>query len=170
MITAAFQKTGAFTMASDDQRKRFISFALRYMITFMAILEKIYLALDSCSNEETRGKGATDLDMAIAYYMGSLEGKEDGGSYDGTLLHMLANRMCVNFGTCSENDNAVVNERIVSLVYTAQGELEVGVSTLRTLLYMAAFFSFAKTNIITFLPQACEMMKRTVGEIKNVLI
>lgn len=143
MITAAFQKTGAFTMASDDQRIRFIAFALRYMITFMAILEKIYLALDSCSNEETRGKGATDLDMAIAYYMGSLEGKEDGGSYDGTLLHMLANRMCVNFGTCSENDNAVVNERIVSLVYTAQGELEVG---------------------------ACEMMKRTVGEIKNVLI
>jgi len=129
MITAAFQKTGQFVMAGDDQRTRFISFALRYMIPFMAILEKIYLALESCSIEESRAGGAKDLDMAIAYYMGSLEGKEDGGSYDGTMLHMLANRMCVIFNTCSENNNAVVNQRLVSLVYTAQGELEVGVST-----------------------------------------
>jgi hypothetical protein len=129
MITAAFEKTGPFVMAGDDQRTRFISFALRYMIPFMAILDKIYLALESCIDEESRGGGANDLDMAIAYYMGSLEGKEDGGSYDGTMLHMLATRMCVIFNTCSENNNAVVNQRLVSLVYTAQGELEVGVSS-----------------------------------------
>jgi hypothetical protein len=126
--TSAFQKQRAFSMATPDQRKRFISFALRYMVTFMAILEKVYLALKSCSNEETRGEGAKDLDIAIAYYTGSLEGKDDGGSYDGTLIHMLANRMCVHFGTCSDANNAVINERIMSLVYAGQGQLEMGVS------------------------------------------
>jgi len=143
MITAAFQKQGAFSMATPDQRKRFISFALRYMVTFMAILEKVYLAFKSCSNEETRGEGAKDLDIAIAYYMGSLEGKDDGGSYDGSLIHMLANRMCVHFGTCSDENNAVINERIMSLVYAGQGELELG---------------------------ACTSMERTVKEIEQALI
>ena len=125
---SAFRKERTFSTATIDQRKRFIGFALRYMVTSMAILEKIYLALKSCSNEETRGKGANDLDIAIAYYMGSLEGTDDGGSYDGSLIHMLANRMCVHFGTCSDENNAVINERIMSLVYAGQGELEMGVS------------------------------------------
>ena len=143
MIQNAFQKQGVFKDATVDQRKRFITFALRYMVTFMAILEKIYNAKLSCSLGRSSDDGIRDLDIGVGYYVGSLEGKEDGGSYDGSLIHMLAKRMCVHFGTCTSTGHAWVNERIISLFYAAQGEVETG---------------------------ACDSLDRTVKEIESALI
>ena len=126
----AFQRQGVFKNASVDQRKRFIVFAMRYMVTFMAILEKIYSALYSCrkGSESSVEDGTRYLDIAVGYYVGSLEGKDDGGSFDGSLIHMLAKRMCVHFGTCTASNHARINERIISLFYAGLGEVETGVS------------------------------------------
>ena len=108
----AFQRQGVFKNASVDQRKRFIVFAMRYMVTFMTILEKIYSALYSCrkGSESSVEDGTRYLDIAVGYYVGSLEGKDDGGSFDGSLIHMLAKRMCVHFGTCTASNHARINE------------------------------------------------------------
>lgn len=103
-------------------------FATRYMITYMAILEKLHSAVYSCGKAEIRDEGTKSLDVAVAYFVGSLEGPEDGGSFDGSLIHMLAKRMCVLFGTCTLSNHARVNERIISLFYAALGEVEAGVS------------------------------------------
>ena len=125
----AFQKGGVFKGATIDQRKRVVTFAMRYMVTFMAVLEKIYSALNSCRQGSGIDDGSKNLDLAVAYYVGSLEGGDSGGSYDGSLIYMLAKRMCVHFQTCTSSNNAMINEKIVSLFYTAQGEVETGVST-----------------------------------------
>lgn len=143
----AFQGEGVFKDATADQRKRFIVFALRYMITHMAILEMLYSALLSCKGHINKGSsiedGTRSLDLGVAYFIGSLEGKEDGGSYDGSLIHMLAKRMCVHFGTCNASNHARINERVISLFYAAQGELEKG---------------------------ACVPLEKTVKEIESALI
>ena len=129
MQTNAFQKGRAFKSATVDQRKRIIVFALRYMVTYMAVLEKIYSALNSCRRGSGADEGANNLDLAVSYYVGSLEGGDDGGNYGGSLIYMLAKRMCVHFRTCTSSNNAMINEHIVSLFYTGQGEAETGVST-----------------------------------------
>lgn len=97
------------------------------MVPHMAILQQLYTSMDTCKTQRKSGS-ALALDLAAASYVGSLEGKSDGGSFDGSLLYGFAMRMCVHFGTCTVKYNARANERIISLFYSAQGEAEAGVS------------------------------------------
>lgn len=94
----------------------------------MAILEKLYSTVNACTLKANQAEGVKNIDIAMGYYVGSLEGKDDGGSFDGNLIHMLAKRMCVHFGTCTAENHARINERIISLFYAGQGEVEMGVS------------------------------------------
>jgi len=142
MIVNAFQKSGVFESATVDQRKRVIVFSLKYMLTYMATLEKLYSSVRSCQ-ENNKKEGALNLDLAAGYFIGSLEGKDDGGSFDGNLIFMLAKRMCVHFGTCTSSNHAMINERLISLFYASQAEAETG---------------------------ACGSLERTVKEIENTMI
>lgn len=131
------------------------------MVTYMSILEKLYSSVQSCKQKKD---AFMDLDTAAAYFIGSLEGKEDGGSHDGNLIFMLAKRMCVLFRTCTSDNTAMVscwiiegvlvnfqlahhpplqvNERILELLYASQGEAEIGVSSFcLALSHMCAFKS-----------------------------
>lgn len=114
-------------MATADYRKRVILFTSKYMVTYMSILQKLYSAVKSCKDGNV-DEGITNLDTAVAYYTGSLEGPTDGGSFDGSLNFFLARRMCIYFDTCSQSNNALINERMISLFYSAQGELDTKVS------------------------------------------
>lgn len=119
-----------FQGAPFDDRRRAIMFVLQYMVSHMAILQQLYTSLDAC-NRQRKSDSILALDLAAATYIGSLEGKSDGGSYDGSLIYGFAMRMCVHFGTCTVSYNARANERIISLFYSAQGEAEAGVSLSR---------------------------------------
>jgi len=125
MITKAFRGQDVFQEASFDDRRRVINFVLQYMVPHMAILQQLYTSMDTCKTQRKSGS-ALALDLAAASYVGSLEGKSDGGSFDGSLLYGFAMRMCVHFGTCTVKYNARANERIISLFYSAQGEAEAG--------------------------------------------
>ena len=121
-------------MATANYRKRVILFATKYMVTHMAILQKLYNAIESCENGDL-SEGIANLDTAVAYYTGSFEGTQDGGSFDGSLSFFLARRMCIFFDTCSQSDNALVNERMISLFYSAQGELDTRVSLMKSFIW-----------------------------------
>jgi hypothetical protein len=108
----------------------------------MAALEKLYATINLCRDSD-KLEAYESLDAAAAFIIGSSEGEEDGGSYDGVLLFMLANRMCVHFKTCSPSNNAESNERIISLLYAAQGEIAVG---------------------------ACDSLDKTIRGIENALV
>lgn len=77
------------------------------MLTYMAALEKLYTSIQFCKERKTT-EGAQNIDVAAGYIIGSLEGPEDGGSYNGDLIFMLAKRMCVTFGTCTLSGHARV--------------------------------------------------------------
>lgn len=150
-----------FKGATVDQRKRVIVFAMRYTVTFMAVLEKLYSALNSCRQGGSAEDGAKNLDIAVAYYVGSLEGEDVGGSYDGSLIYMLAKRMCVHFNTCTPSNNAMVNELITSLFYTGQGEVETGVS-------MSAILLCHAPKYAANFPCCClSVMRLTGGDCKK---
>merc|ERR1712087_513752 len=113
-----------------------------YMLTYMATLEKLYSSVRAC-NEDEKEEAALNLDLAAGYFVGSLEGKEDGGTFDGDLIFMLAKRMCVHFGTCTVSNQARINERMISLLYASHSEVEAG---------------------------ACEALERTVTEIQHSMV
>ena len=125
--TNAFRGQDVFQEASFDDRRRVINFVLQHMVSHMAILQQLYTSLDKCKTQRI-SDSTLALNLAAASYIGSLEGKSDGGSFDGSLLYGFAMRMCVHFGTCTAQYNARANERIISLFYSAQGEVEAGVS------------------------------------------
>eukprot|EP00804_Cyclotella_cryptica_P018112 CCRYP_005898-RB/>CCRYP_005898-RB protein AED:0.02 eAED:0.02 QI:1433/1/1/1/0.93/0.88/17/82/2547 len=142
IIVDAFQQEGVYATATSDVRRRAISFTMRYMVTYMAALEKLYTTINLCT-DSNKSEAYESLDAAAAYIIGSSEGTQDGGSYDGVLLFMLAKRLCVHFKTCSSSNNAESNERIISLLYAAQGEIDVG---------------------------ACDSLAKTVRGIENTLV
>jgi len=111
IIENAFLNKGDFEFASVDQRKRAIAFSLKYMVTYMASLEKLYSSIRLCKDNK-REEGVQNIDVAAGYIIGSLEGKEDGGSFDGDLMFMLAKRMCVQFGTCTLSNKARVRSTL----------------------------------------------------------
>ena len=76
--------------------------------------------------------GVNAWDGGWAFYAGSLEGTEVGGSIDGgVMLYALAEEMCETFGTCtgdSDGDSLVgiseVNVNLLSLWQIGQAHLE----------------------------------------------
>jgi len=142
MLTNAFLKKGVFGLASVAERKRFIVFSVKYMITHMSVLQKLYSSLQSCK-EDNKKEATLNLDLAAGNFIGSMEGNDDGGSFDGELIHALSKRMCVHFRTCTSLNHARINERIISLFYAGLGEIE-------TL--------------------SCGPLERTVKEIENAMV
>ena len=98
------------------------------MNIFMYVIRSMEAALDKCR------RGCVDCnedaihawDEAVAFYVGSLERSD--GSWNGKLLHQLADKRCVDFGTCRESDFGLsnVNESIISMFTQGQSDLNLG--------------------------------------------
>lgn len=93
--------------------------ASAYMSIWMYVIREMEDALDNCKND-CKKTGCNDdtvraWDEAVAFYTGSLEGPEGGGS--GNLMYALADKRCKDFKTCgdlakSTEGTAHVNEEI----------------------------------------------------------
>ena len=79
------------------------------MYVFRELWHAIYLcqtdvcAEDSCFNEAA----VHEIDEAVAFYTGSLEGTDGSGT--GVLTYGLAEKRCAQFGTCASSSNAQAN-------------------------------------------------------------
>lgn len=79
-----------------------------YMNIWMYVIREMEDALDDCQEGCDFEQNCNDdpvqaWDEAVAFYTGSLEGKD--GSGDGKLLHALADKRCANFKTCGDLAN-----------------------------------------------------------------
>lgn len=68
-------------------------------------------------------------DEGWAFYAGSLEGEDGSGA--GYMLHALADKRCINFGTCTGDDDgddiagtSAVNEEMLELFKQGLGKLQ----------------------------------------------
>ena len=101
------------------------------MNVHMYVIRKLEYAVDQCSGEcdiaECNDDAVHSWDEAVAYYTGSIP-KTTGK--DGTLLYTLAQRRCLNFGTCMrEGDDAgmaYANSEIFTQFRTGKMNLMLG--------------------------------------------
>jgi hypothetical protein len=99
-----------------------------YLGVAMYVIRELEDSLDDCAaGDATRnGDSVQALDEAVAFYTGSLEGSDGGGS--GVFIYTLAEKRCVNFKTCGTNGNQIegnakVNIDIFSLFSQMQTNL-----------------------------------------------
>lgn len=98
-----------------------------YMTIFMYVIREFEDALDDCE-KQCPVEGCNDdavhaWDEGVAFYTGSLEGKDGEGS--GQLIHALADKRCQNYGTCynDEKNKSKVNRDLLALFKKGSGEL-----------------------------------------------
>jgi len=121
------------THMNAEARGQAASSAMVYLSVWMAVVKRLYRAVQYCMtpcHESSVGKCRDDaihaLDIAMAYYAGSLEGPD--GSLDGVLLYALADRLAIAFRTAGEygsetEGTSFVNLQIIELATDMQQTL-----------------------------------------------
>jgi len=106
----------------DAIRSELVKKGTAYQAVWMYVLHEFEDAIADCiagdifdNDHSTPGDAPHAWDEGWAFYAGSLEGTDGGGS--GTLLYMLAEKRCSNFGTCVDGTrgNAKVNVDMLQL-------------------------------------------------------
>jgi hypothetical protein len=108
-----------FTGTADVLRKECIKKGTAYMNAYMYAIREFEDAIDDCkagceNGFLGTGTNCNDISMdsvhawdeGVAFYTGSLEGPDLGGSNDGKLSYRLAEKRCQNFKTCGENHDS----------------------------------------------------------------
>lgn len=110
---------------SSGQKRAMIVGILRYMVTPMAALQKLYEAVDSCNIVSTTISKISNKrwDEAAALLIGSMEGSKSGGNEDGYLMHGLASDLCLPFGVCGKRGQAQVNILMREALYAGSSSL-----------------------------------------------
>ncbi|CAM9655355.1 unnamed protein product, partial [Scytosiphon promiscuus] len=134
--SSACEGTGNFTGESLLTRSEGCLKGAQYQNVWMYVIHELEDALIDCENEgdPTRANNANVVawDEGWAFYTGSLEGTDVGGTPDeGQMLYALAEKRCENFKTCSgDNDDndlvgtSAVNNDILALWQTGQGHIQ----------------------------------------------
>jgi len=121
-IMDAFDKKGAFAGATDDQTRRFVSDALRGMVTYMHGLQELYTAIDECKSGTT-DNGQSSWDRGAASLIGSIDGAKQTEDYasGGLLMYSLGNDVCSKFDKCSDTNVGMSSSKLVE--YLTGGKL-----------------------------------------------
>ena len=98
MITNVLTSVAPFDIATNAQRSQLVGGYLNEMVMYMAVLQKLYQATQSCDSNKEQSQAS--LDQAVAYYVGSIEGPSSGGLDGGQLLYATSKTLCDDFSKC----------------------------------------------------------------------
>merc|ERR1719389_585584 len=123
--------TGIFANQGDNGRTQGVKKGSAYMNVWMYVIHEIEDAISDCTSACTN-PGAQDcnadpvhaIDEVAAFYSGSLEGSGATGNTAGKLIFRLAEKRCLNFGTCNPGAQAKANQMIMAKLQEAQTELK----------------------------------------------
>jgi len=98
-----------FGTVGDDFRREVIQKGIVYLNIFPYVIWEMQDAINDCNNGNVtfNDNSVHAWDEAVAFYTGSIEGQSKGGvnglnsGSDGQLQFMLADKRCMNFGTCT---------------------------------------------------------------------
>jgi len=108
-----------------DQRKAFIVSLMQNNVIPEFSFGLLGLALQICHDPANDEEPTKYWDGLAAMYIGSLEGIKAGGSDDdGMMLWGLATNRARQFNTQNINFGAIVNDRMVDLLFAGQSQLE----------------------------------------------
>lgn len=108
---------GDGTRYDGASRRQLSEAAFRHsqaIVSLLLSVGKMYEAVGKCAE----GSGQQQVDEAMAFYVGSMEGRRTGGdtTKNGKLMYALANEMCESFGECTNGGEAKSNEFILYTV------------------------------------------------------
>ncbi len=118
------------TIGSKEQHTTMIVETLKYQVTFMAVLQRIYEAIAYCKSgiQAQSLQAVATWDIAAALMIGSMKREKDyaaANQSDGYLLFSLAEDLCSDFNTCGQGSSeAKSNMKILDALYSGSFELE----------------------------------------------
>ena len=111
-----------FATLGDAARIEAVKKGTAYMNVWMYVIREFEDAIDDCEtcvnglNCNEFSDSDSDLynavhawDEGVAFYAGSLEGPNVGGSSAGEMVYRLAEKRCANFGTCESGETGLSN-------------------------------------------------------------
>jgi hypothetical protein len=116
IVVDVLTQKAPFATASRGQLASGAVRALQAIVTYMAILENFYVAVDTCHGaNDAVNTGVNLWETGVALYIGSIEGHARGGDLvgDGTFLYSAAKELCSFFGTCEGSSDASINEFLI---------------------------------------------------------
>ena len=119
---SAIQGAGNFISTTPLQNSAAASLALVFMDLHLAILENMYQAVKSCTDENDPLVGRELIGRAAALTVGWAEGQAESGSdTDGYLYFQIAQEVCEHFSTCDESGNAMINKNLIASFNNGDG-------------------------------------------------
>jgi len=132
-VQQAINGTGPFQGATRIARSECANKGSQYQNVWMYVVHELEDAINDCRNSDLtdNDRGVVAWDEGWAFYAGSLEGPHGDGA--GFLGHELAEKRCVNFGTCTTDEDgdpysgrAAANTYLLGNFSAAQTLLEDG--------------------------------------------
>jgi len=114
IIRQAISKKNQYSSATRGESAEIVRRTLQSMVSYDAVLAKLQSSIDSCDKELIES-ARNDWDIAVALFVGSIEGILAGGRADrnGVWMYALGNEFCEDFGTCETSGEATVDEQLM---------------------------------------------------------
>jgi hypothetical protein len=137
-FTSGKHSPNNFAVLGDAARVEAAKKGTAYMNVWMYVIREFEDAIDDCTsctsecNEHSTNSGSVHAwDEGVAFYTGSLEGTAYGGNPNGKLVYRLAEKRCVNFGTCGASGTGAtgtsqVNTELFALFANGRDWLQQG--------------------------------------------
>jgi len=124
-ILKALLRKDVYSNASRLQLSSLVVRTLQTMVMYTAVLSQLQSGVNECKKSSKQNIVQQDLDTAVAYYVGSLEGSKVGGKAGGhgQLFFGVANELCHQFDACTDSGNANVNRKIMAAIVDMQTAL-----------------------------------------------
>jgi len=122
-----------FGLYDYEGKSEIIKKGTAYMHIWMYVIREMEDALDDCQEgciiDNCNDDPVHAWDEGVAFYTGSLEGAEYGGSGSGKLLYALADKRCSNYKTCGDMGDDVTGTSHINMEIFRQ--FGIGQSNLR---------------------------------------
>ena len=99
IITSVMNLRGLFAHTKAEQRYPLTILTMRYLVMVFQPLEKMNEAVQNCEQKQ-QVSANLNWDIAAAHFIGSMEGKENGGNVQGQMMYSVIKKNCALFGTC----------------------------------------------------------------------
>ena len=125
LILQAFDRRDRFESTTAKQRDLAVNIAISSMVSYMAALEALYYSIFRCESDIKASQ--TAFDGGVALLIGSVEGRERGGSayQEGRMFYSVGKRACEHFHSCRASD-AEVNLELFRAIEEGQTFLKEG--------------------------------------------
>ena len=126
MIMNAFSKISPFVAASESQISEIVTRTLQSMVMYMASLQELFDANDSCQSDPDYA--LTHWERGVAALIGSMGGSRSAGNDYGQLMFALSNELCNDYQKCQKDGSgdSIVNKYLMDLLITGVEKIKSG--------------------------------------------